>query len=246
MSEVRMKICPKCNSPHEKSGVFCSRSCANSRGPRTEEFKKKVSSKLLGNKLSEESIIKRIESRGQNIRFNKIVKCVVCSKQMLNNKNNRKTCSKECYIHLITINSQKHPKCGGQKQTHKYKFKNILHEEYTLESSYELRLAEILNNLSIVWNRPNFLLYVDKNGNNRRYYPDFYLPELKLYLDPKNEYLIKTDIDKIFRVSKYNNIMVIIIGEDYLCENKLKELLVGDSGNAPLLPACKTGTLLLS
>ena len=37
-----MKICPKCNAPHEKLGTFCSRSCANSR-TWTEEDKKKKS-----------------------------------------------------------------------------------------------------------------------------------------------------------------------------------------------------------
>ena len=43
-----MKKCPKCNKDHEKPGKFCSRSCANSRGPRTEDFKRKVSEKLSG------------------------------------------------------------------------------------------------------------------------------------------------------------------------------------------------------
>lgn len=42
-----MKHCPKCNSSHEKHGIFCSRKCANSRGPRSEEFKTKVKEKLL-------------------------------------------------------------------------------------------------------------------------------------------------------------------------------------------------------
>ncbi len=35
-----MKTCPKCNNTHEKSGIFCSRSCANSRSF-TEEAKEK-------------------------------------------------------------------------------------------------------------------------------------------------------------------------------------------------------------
>jgi len=43
-----MKTCPKCNIIHYKSGIFCSRACANSRGPRTEDFKNKVRSKLKG------------------------------------------------------------------------------------------------------------------------------------------------------------------------------------------------------
>ncbi len=41
-----MKICPKCKEEHEKSGVYCSRTCANSR-KFTEETRKK---KSLANK----------------------------------------------------------------------------------------------------------------------------------------------------------------------------------------------------
>lgn len=43
--------CKKCDSIHDGSfgsGKFCSRACANSRGPRTEQFKKTVSRKLKG------------------------------------------------------------------------------------------------------------------------------------------------------------------------------------------------------
>jgi len=43
--------CEKCNKPHDGTygtGRFCSRSCANSRGPRTQEFKDAVSKKLKG------------------------------------------------------------------------------------------------------------------------------------------------------------------------------------------------------
>ena len=57
------KICPKCHTSHTKSGVFCSRTCANSRGPRTDDFKQKVSAKLKGkNNHTEESIRKGIMS----------------------------------------------------------------------------------------------------------------------------------------------------------------------------------------
>jgi hypothetical protein len=35
------KICPKCNSKHNKRGEFCSRSCGNSR-PLTKEQKQKI------------------------------------------------------------------------------------------------------------------------------------------------------------------------------------------------------------
>jgi 5-methylcytosine-specific restriction endonuclease McrA len=46
-----MLECLKCKNTHDGlfgSGKYCSRSCANSRGPRTEEFKKTVSQKMTG------------------------------------------------------------------------------------------------------------------------------------------------------------------------------------------------------
>lgn len=45
---MSIKSCPKCKEHHNKSGFFCSRTCANSRGPRTDDFKTKVSAKLKG------------------------------------------------------------------------------------------------------------------------------------------------------------------------------------------------------
>jgi 5-methylcytosine-specific restriction endonuclease McrA len=46
-----MLQCLKCKTSHNGlfgSGKYCSKSCANSRGPRTEDFKKLVSKKLTG------------------------------------------------------------------------------------------------------------------------------------------------------------------------------------------------------
>lgn len=57
-----MKICPKCLSEHNKSGTYCSRSCANSR-VFTEESKKKrqESNKRYWYQLSEKDKIKQIK-----------------------------------------------------------------------------------------------------------------------------------------------------------------------------------------
>lgn len=121
-------------------------------------------------------------------------------------------------------------------------FKN---EIFISESSYEVNLSNILNSLNIYWIRPKFFWYVDKNNNKRRYYPDFYLPNFDVYIDPKNSFLIKTDIDKILLCAEQNNIRIIILGEKFLNIENVKKV-VGVEGNAPSLPPCKSGTLLLS
>jgi ribosomal protein L40E len=242
---MQEKICPKCNAIHTLKGTYCSRKCANSRGPRTEEFKEKVRSKLKGvNHHTEEGIIQGILAKGlfpSSLKPN--THCVVCSKDTGTKR--RKTCSEYCYRRLIKMQSQTHPNCGGQKNTHRSKIMNIKGDVFIAESSYEVMLSEIFNSLNMLWVRPDFVWYTDSKGSKRRYYPDFYLPDFDIYFDPKNEYLIKTDIDKINRASKQNDIFIIVIGIDHINVDVIKGL-VGNRGNAPLHPVCKTGTLLLS
>lgn len=65
-----------------------------------------------------------------------------------------------------------------------------------LQSSYEFRLYEILTELQVAWERPGPISY----DNSKRYYPDFRLTEFDVYLDPKNDYLMKIDKAKIDKV----------------------------------------------
>ena len=50
---------------------------------------------------------------------------------------------------------------------------------------------------NIEWLRPNPIKWVDKNGCIRNYFPDFYLPEYDLFLDPKNPAAYKQQIEKV-------------------------------------------------
>lgn len=65
-----------------------------------------------------------------------------------------------------------------------------------LESSWEVKVAEKLDQLKIKWIRPKPLKWVD-NNKTRYYFPDFYLPDYNLYLDPKNPYCMDKDIKKM-------------------------------------------------
>jgi len=57
-----MKKCPKCNKIHERKGIFCSRSCANSRKFTIESIiKKSLANKKNWKKLTEEEKKTRIE-----------------------------------------------------------------------------------------------------------------------------------------------------------------------------------------
>lgn len=67
-----MQQCPKCKKPHKKPGKFCSRSCANSRGTRSSEFKRKVKETWAKKSKSEK------ESK------TKIQKCPITGEDILN------------------------------------------------------------------------------------------------------------------------------------------------------------------
>lgn len=78
-----------------------------------------------------------------------------------------------------------------------------------LDSSWEEALATRLDNLGVHWIRPNKpIYYVDNFGKKRRYYPDFFLPDYNLYLDPKNNHAYNVQKEKIDILNKiYNNII---------------------------------------
>ena len=70
----------------------------------------------------------------------------------------------------------------------KFKVLDSYGKETVLQSTYELKCSEILNELGIKWVRPKALKY-----DNKKYFADFYLPAIDVYLDPKNNYKAKND-----------------------------------------------------
>lgn len=69
---------------------------------------------------------------------------------------------------------------------------------------------------NVKWIRPEPLIWIDDKNVSHRYYADFYLPDYDVYLDPKNDYLIKVDFDKIEKTRLQNNVIIIIIDEKNL------------------------------
>jgi hypothetical protein len=66
-----------------------------------------------------------------------------------------------------------------------------------LDSSWEEALAIRLDKLGIKWERPGSVKWIDSSGLIRNYFPDFYLSDYDIYLDPKNPYAIKAQQEKI-------------------------------------------------
>ena len=104
----------------------------------------------------------------------------------------------------------------------KYKSKN---GTVNLQSTYEEKVATELDKHNIDWIRPSYLKYIDKNGKQRKYFPDFYLKKYNVYLDPKNDYLIKQHFDKIRRAGLYNNVKILILTVNQLTWKEIKLLI---------------------
>ena len=99
-----------------------------------------------------------------------------------------------------------------------------------LESSWELNTAVALDKEAIRWIRPTPFRYFDDVGKERRYYPDFYLPDYDIYLDPKNEYLRTQDRRKIELVERQNGVRILVLSREDLGGKNLLALLHQHAG----------------
>lgn len=80
-----------------------------------------------------------------------------------------------------------------------------------LDSSWEEALAKRLDDLEVDWNRPEEPIpYIASDGKIHNYFPDFYLPEYDLYLDPKNPAAMVAQKDKLECLKKvlYNLVLL--------------------------------------
>lgn len=111
--------------------------------------------------------------------------------------------------------------------------KGITYNGIKLDSTYELAVVQSLDQFSISWGRCGKFLYKTPDGIERTYTPDFYLPDYDIYLDPKNDFLIKNinprlgykDVDKIQWVMEQNQVKILILDKDHLTWDKIKILI---------------------
>lgn len=84
-----------------------------------------------------------------------------------------------------------------------------------LDSSWEEALAIRLDAIDIKWTRPNPIRWIDESGVFHNYFPDFYLVDFDVYLDPKNPYAIKAQKNKIKCLTEQiKNLIIITSLED--------------------------------
>jgi hypothetical protein len=113
---------------------------------------------------------------------------------------------------------------GGYKEnagrSKKFRVPDSYGKIVTLQSTYELRCAEILNELSVKWIRPKSMKY-----DERLYYPDFYLVDYGIFLDPKNSYKARLDEAKISKAAIQNNAIIHILTNEKLTKEYIASLI---------------------
>lgn len=213
---IEEKTCLWCgttftSTTHPKSKKCCSKSCA---GKRSQLF-------VDTNKISKG--LKRYHTNNPKD-LNVIKHCSVCSSEFHRPKwDVRKTCSDVCSRKLISKKSRENPNCGGETNYKKFKYNDVW-----MDSSWEVNVAKWMDEHSIKWRKDkkmNFL-WTDSDGKRRRYYPDFFLEEHNVYLDPKNKFLIEKDAFKITQVQKENGIKIVFGLESDVI--KFLESLIGN------------------
>lgn len=231
-----MKSCPKCNSDHSKPGIFCSRVCANSRNfsassrlkksesnknfYKTEDGKKKKQS--LAEKASrqvqtEQSKQKRSDTMKQFYSSEKGMKL----RQKLSKLNSERMISEETRKKMSVTAKKRN--FGGHTSKRRIFFEKKNGDVIYLQSSFEIRFAQILEELNISWERPDPLVWIDSNGIDHKYYPDFKIGDI--YIDTKNDYLAIADLSKIEAVRNQNKIDLRIVTESLINKDYIGSLV---------------------
>ncbi len=122
-----------------------------------------------------------------------------------------KTHSLESKQHLSKIAKERG--IGGKTYKKLYKYTMVCGKEIYMDSSYEIKVAEELDKNNIRWERSAPMKWIDASNQKHNYHADFYLLDYNIYLDPKNDYLIKKDKDKIHRASTQNNVTIIVLSK---------------------------------
>lgn len=209
---MSLSTCPKCGSifdNHSRWGTkkFCSTSCANSRGVRSAETRRKISNSLKEFRCTEEG--KALEYKISNTTKNKFSKskilCECCGKVI--SKRNKYNKCQECYFTSGDFENV----VGNYSRFIKTRvWCDYLNKSVLLHSGLELNYYKWLMMNNTIWSRPSYLSYRDDKGKLHKYFPDFYLPNEDKYIEVKG-YFWNNDIDKMTWVLEQNNIDLIIL-----------------------------------
>lgn len=201
---------------------FCSKSCSAQfnnklRPPMSNTQKEKISSTNISNNKIKCSCLKcKQEFTFKNFKthFNKCIHknesfCHVCNNPT---GKNRKTCSSECLHILRSENAKNNTNLNGNHNRHSGWVKLKGDKRFYAESKWEEKLVLLLDSYNIRFFRPKPLKYTI-NNITKNYFPDVYLPDYDVFLEPKNPYLLSQQIEKLEIVQKTHDITLFVIDD---------------------------------
>lgn len=153
------------------------------------------------------------------------VTCSVCATIFKTHKKHKHVCSKACVGKIGGTTLKKDTsKMGGIRdgggKTKVYAYVNLAGETMKL-NSFEIKVAEVLDSLKLNWNRNwKGFNYTTLDGNERKYYPDFYVSDFDAYVEFKG-WVTEHSSHKMNDAAKKNNLKLIII---YSIDKRYKEL----------------------
>lgn len=178
--------------PIKGDKYFCCRSCANSRGKRSQETKDKIRKTLKDGISNHKYILKN--QFGEYTYGNRICKCEQCQKDFISDKNKR-FCSDECRHNHTSILISK---------LRNNEIKNGIFQGWksrNITSYAEKFWKKVLDNNNIKYIREYIFEYGNKR-NGERYFLDFYIEinnrKIDLEIDGKQHlYEDRKEADKI-------------------------------------------------
>lgn len=199
---------------------FCSRKCSNKR-VHTPDSRRKISS-TLSEKYMLGELKLPVREVGQ-LKLTKVKVCNFCKKEFIANRKYLNdvarwptVCSDECYIQTKRKNAR------GNK--------NIEYKGVRYDSLWEIDMVKFFEDNNITFIVPSSIPWVDVAKTHHKYFPDFYIPILDLYVDPKNPLVIKQQTEKLEIISKQINL---IYGDLEMLKTIIMEKLAGMEGVAP-------------
>lgn len=126
--------------------------------------------------------------------------CPQCQ-QEFESRQKRKFCSRACGRNAGAI---------GGLQPNSTKVHRTIYKDYQMDSGAELAFAKLLDQHGIKWekNSTRSFPFVDSQGKDRLYYPDFYLPQYNHWIEIKGKRYVRED-DQL-RLEAVSNIELIM------------------------------------
>lgn len=196
------RFCRECGGrfevkvPSDKK-VFCVQACAarfNNRGriqkPETRDKRSNALKAYHAANPATAIMVAAKQKRRPDVTHIRRAECTCCGTPFWSHRACRikadytRLCSDKCFL------ATKRGNASGIKRT--------IYRGMLFDSGWEAELAMHLDRIGIPWIVPEKAIkWIDCRGKSRRYYPDFFVPDLHTYLDPKNPFVAQRQSEKL-------------------------------------------------